>query len=115
MSIVSVASAAPSPVYFQDGKEKVMTSSWKADQRKILSRGEVEGILQDLRRKVARSVNTRLNKVVFILATCCGLMAPTYGTRLGAFFESHLDTESKAMAWKPAEKPSGRRKRARST
>ena len=100
-----------------------MTSSWKADQSKILSRGEIEAILQDLRRKGPRWVNTRLNKVVFMLATCCGLMAPTYGTRLGDFFEIHLETEAnalnmtpaEAMAWKPAEKPSGSRKRAKLT
>jgi len=50
-----------------------MNATWRLDQSKILSRGEVEMILQDLRRKGQGSTNTRQNKVVFILATCCGL------------------------------------------
>jgi len=46
-----------------------------ADPTKILTRGELAAVLADLRRKAPRSKNTRLNLVLFRLATCCGLRA----------------------------------------
>ena len=46
-----------------------------ADATKILTRGELAAVLADLRRKAPRSKNTRLNLVIFRLATCCGLRA----------------------------------------
>ena len=51
------------------------TASWTVDVTKILTRHEVATILADLERKARRSVNTRQNRVVFRLATCCGLRA----------------------------------------
>ncbi len=50
-----------------------MTPGWRVDESKILSRGEVELVMQNLARKARRSVNTRQNRAVFVLATCCGL------------------------------------------
>jgi integrase/recombinase XerD len=44
-----------------------------ADSTKILTRSEMAAVLADLRRKVARSPNARLNLVLFRLAACCGL------------------------------------------
>ncbi len=53
-----------------------MTGSWKIDQTKILSRTEIGTILADVKRpSKRRSVNTRMNLIVFRLATCCGLRA----------------------------------------
>lgn len=53
-----------------------MTGTWKIDQTKILSRVEIGTILADLKRpSKRRSVNTRMNLVIFRLATCCGLRA----------------------------------------
>jgi integrase/recombinase XerD len=46
-----------------------------ADPTKILFRREIVAILQDLQRKAKRSPSTRLNLIVFRLATCCGLRA----------------------------------------
>ena len=46
-----------------------------ADPTKILTRRELTAVLADLRRKAPRSPNTRLNLVIFRLATCCGLRA----------------------------------------
>jgi integrase/recombinase XerD len=46
-----------------------------ADQTKILSRREIAAVLADLQRKAKRSPSTRLNLIVFRLATCCGLRA----------------------------------------
>lgn len=45
------------------------------DATKVLTRREIMNILTELRRKSARSRNTRLNLVLFRLATCCGLRA----------------------------------------
>lgn len=42
------------------------------DNFKILSLTEIETVLVDLHRK-RRSINTRQNRIVFRLATCCGL------------------------------------------
>ncbi len=47
----------------------------QADPTKILTRRELGHVLADLRRKVPRSKNTRLNLAVFRLAACCGLRA----------------------------------------
>ncbi len=46
-----------------------------ADATKILLRKELAAVLADLRRKAGRSPNTRLNLIIFRLATCCGLRA----------------------------------------
>jgi integrase len=46
-----------------------------ADMTKILTRRELQAVLADLKRKAARSKNTRLNLVIFRLAACCGLRA----------------------------------------
>jgi len=46
-----------------------------ADPTKILFRSEITAILRDLQRKGKRSPSTRLNLIVFRLATCCGLRA----------------------------------------
>lgn len=48
---------------------------WTVDQTKILTREEIALVLDDLRRRARRSVNSRLNLVVFRLSTCCGLRA----------------------------------------
>nr|UXE45611.1 tyrosine recombinase XerC [uncultured bacterium] len=46
-----------------------------ADVTKILMRRELQMVLDDLRRKATRSPNSRMNLVLFRLATCCGLRA----------------------------------------
>jgi integrase len=46
-----------------------------ADATKILMRKELAAVLDDLKRKAPRSPNTRLNLVLFRLATCCDLRA----------------------------------------
>jgi hypothetical protein len=45
------------------------------DATKILTRWELAAVLAELRRKAPRSPSTRLNLIVFRLATCCGLRA----------------------------------------
>src|ERR1044072_5967508 len=45
------------------------------DPTKILMRRELAVILGELTRKAKRSHSTRLNLVIFRLATCCGLRA----------------------------------------
>lgn len=52
-----------------------MYASRSADVTKILSRRELATVLADLHRKAPRSANTRMNLVLFRLATCCGLRA----------------------------------------
>ena len=49
--------------------------SWKLTRDKVLTIDEIRRVLADLRRKAARSVNTRMNLVLFRLSTCCGLRA----------------------------------------
>jgi integrase len=49
--------------------------AFSADMTKILTRRELQAVLADLKRKAARSKNTRLNLVIFRLAACCGLRA----------------------------------------
>jgi integrase len=46
-----------------------------ADATKILMRKELAAVLDDLKRKAVRSLSTRLNLVIFRLATCCGVRA----------------------------------------
>jgi integrase len=46
-----------------------------ADGTKILMKREIAVVLADLRRRAARSKNSRLNLVVFRLAACCGVRA----------------------------------------
>src|SRR6476659_2401264 len=46
-----------------------------ADPTKILTRRELAAVLADLGRKAKRSPSTRLNLIIFRLATCCGLRA----------------------------------------
>jgi len=50
-------------------------SNWIVDRSKILQRDEIALVLTDLRRKARRSINSRMNLVVFRLAACCGLRA----------------------------------------
>lgn len=45
------------------------------DGSKILSRSEVAAVLADLERRGKRSLNSRLNLIVFRLSCCCGLRA----------------------------------------
>lgn len=40
---------------------------------KILTRGEITTVLADLNRRAKRSLNSRMNLIIFRLATCCGL------------------------------------------
>jgi integrase len=49
--------------------------AYRADPTKILTRGELQTVLADLLRKATRSPSTRLNLIIFRLATCCGLRA----------------------------------------
>ena len=50
-----------------------MTINWKVDASKILTRAEITTVLADLNRRSERSVNSRMNLIIFRLATCCGL------------------------------------------
>ena len=50
-------------------------SPWRIDQSQILSRREIATVLDDLKRKGRRSVNSRQNLIIFRLATCCGCRA----------------------------------------
>jgi len=50
-------------------------SPWQIDSSQILSRREIALVLDDLKRKGRRSVNSRLNLIIFRLATCCGCRA----------------------------------------
>lgn len=49
--------------------------SWRLSREKILTIGEIRRVLEDLHRKSVRSVNTRMNLVIFRLSACCGLRA----------------------------------------
>jgi integrase/recombinase XerD len=48
---------------------------WIVDKSKVLQPREVGTVLDDLHRKARRSINTRMNLMVFRLSTCCGLRA----------------------------------------
>ncbi len=50
-----------------------MMTPWKVSSWKILSGDEIRDVLTELKRKGRRSVNSRMNLIVFRLATCCGL------------------------------------------
>jgi len=50
-----------------------MSGTWKVKESDILSRKELETVWAELCRKAARSRNTRQTRVVFCLATFCGL------------------------------------------
>ena len=49
--------------------------TWTVDRSKILQPDEMRRVLEDLHRKARRSVNTRMNLIVFRLSACCGLRA----------------------------------------
>jgi integrase len=50
-------------------------ATWTVDKSKILQPNEIARVLADLARKSRRSLNTRMNRVIFRLSTCCGLRA----------------------------------------
>lgn len=50
-------------------------ATWTVDKSKILQPDEIRRVLADLARKGRRSLNTRLNRVIFRLACCAGLRA----------------------------------------
>ncbi|MEW4451985.1 site-specific integrase [Bremerella sp. JC817] len=50
------------------------------DGTKILMRGELITVLNDLHRKAPRSANTRMNLAIFRLAVCCGLRVSEIGS-----------------------------------
>lgn len=50
-------------------------ASWTVDRSRILQPEEIKRVLDDLDRKGRRSINTRMNRVVFRLACCAGLRA----------------------------------------
>ena len=50
-------------------------STWVLDKNKVMTADEVQTILHDLRRRSKRSPNTKINDVIFRLATICGLRA----------------------------------------
>jgi integrase len=54
-------------------------SRWYIDSSQILSRNEIALVLDDLKRKGRRSVNSRLNMIIFRLAVCCGCRASEIG------------------------------------
>jgi len=54
-------------------------TSWTVGREKILQPHELAQILADLHRKARRSVNTRMNLIVFRLSACCGLRASEVG------------------------------------
>jgi integrase/recombinase XerD len=53
--------------------------NYKVDKNKVMSIEEVTEVLHELWRKGKRSPNTRLNEIVFRLATVCGLRASEIG------------------------------------
>ncbi|MEW6251811.1 MAG: site-specific integrase [Planctomycetota bacterium] len=59
-------------------------SDWKVEATKILTAGEIAQILADLKRRARRSANSRMNLIIFRLATCCGLrVSELIGLRMG--------------------------------
>jgi len=46
---------------------------WRVEVTKILTRSELLAVLEDLAAKAERSAQARLNRVIFRLASCCGL------------------------------------------
>ncbi len=55
------------------------TRPWRIDATTILTKREIATVLGELRRKAARSANTRMNLVIFRLACCCGLRVSEIG------------------------------------
>jgi integrase/recombinase XerD len=49
--------------------------SWTVTSDKVLTRDEIVSVLTDLQRRARRSINVRLNLIIFRLATGCGLRA----------------------------------------
>jgi len=50
-----------------------MRNNWTVDSSKILTETEIVEVLADLKRRARRSANSRMNLIIFRLATCCGL------------------------------------------
>ena len=50
-----------------------MHASWTIDRSKVLTADEIRSVVAELNRKQRRSLNTRMNLVIFRLATSCGL------------------------------------------
>lgn len=50
-------------------------ATWTINRNKVLTKSEILAVLADLKRKARRSINTRMNLILFRLATCCGLRA----------------------------------------
>ena len=48
-------------------------AAWTVRKTNVMTADEVQQVLDDLRRRGKRSVNTRMNEVVFRLSTVCGL------------------------------------------
>ena len=48
-------------------------NTWTIAKSNVMTADEVQQVLDDLRRRGKRSVNTRMNEVVFRLSTVCGL------------------------------------------
>jgi integrase len=48
-------------------------TSWSVDRSRVLTRSEIQAVLEDLGRRARQSRLTRRNLIIFRLATCCGL------------------------------------------
>lgn len=49
--------------------------NYKIEKNKVMSKEEIKTIFDELQRKAKRSPNTKLNEIIFRLATVCGLRA----------------------------------------
>ncbi len=59
-------------------------ATWNVTEADILSRAEVQQVIDELDRKAPRSVNTRQTRAIFVLATYCGLrVSEACGLTLG--------------------------------
>ena len=58
---------------FAETERAMIASKWSVSDSKILKRGEIATVLNELHRKSSRSVNTRQTLIVFRLSCCCGL------------------------------------------
>jgi integrase/recombinase XerD len=54
---------------------KAKHGPWNLDRTMILQPSEFTAVVEELNRKARRSINTKMNRVVFRLTTCCGLRA----------------------------------------
>jgi len=52
-----------------------MSTTWRIDSSRILTRSELAAVLADQARKARRSPSTQMNLVIVRLACCCGLRA----------------------------------------